>query len=170
MIGLIYSADPIVGLIASALMGKNMIKLGRKPTIMIGLVSISVSTLLLAPIEYCEIELLLVLGFLSRIFAGWSTGSVLTAGVTIMVSDYPDCIEKMIGRMESAFGIGIIIGPLLGILLYLGELIYTLTAYGIFMLMLIPILSHVMGTFRDYKIENTNLKSKELIRKPVFFT
>ena len=146
-----------------------MIKLGRKNAILLGLVSLSVSTVLLAPIKYCEIHLLLVLSFLSRILAGLSTGLVLTAGVTIMVSDYPDCIQKMIGRMESAFGIGIIIGPLFGMLLCLGELIYTLTAYGIFMLMLIPIISKLLGTFREYKIENTNLKSKELIYKPVLF-
>ena len=169
LIGLIYSTEPIFGLIASALMGKYLISIGRKTTILIGLACVSVSTFLLAPIEYFDADIILILSFLSRIFAGWSTGAVLTTGVTIMVSDYPEAIQKMIGRMESAVGIGIIIGPLFGMLLYLGELIYTLTAYGILMLILIPVISKLLGTFREYKVENTNLKTKELIRKPVLF-
>ena len=169
LIGLIYSTEPIFGLIASALMGKYLISIGRKTTILIGLVSVAASSFLLAPIEYFDADIILILSFSSRVFAGWSIGTVLTTGVTIMVSDYPEAIQKMIGRMESAVGIGIIIGPLFGMLLYLGELIYTLTAYGILMLILIPVISKLLGTFREYKVENTNLKTKELIRKPVLF-
>ena len=169
LIGLIYSTEPFVGLIASALMGKYLISIGRKTTILIGLVSVAASSFLLAPIEYFDADIILILSFSSRVFAGWSIGTVLTTGVTIMVSDYPEAIQKMIGRMESAVGIGVIIGPLFGMLLYLGELIYTLTAYGILMLILIPVISKLLGTFREYKVENTNLKTKELIRKPVLF-
>ena len=169
LIGLIYSTEPIFGLIASALMGKYLISIGRKTTILIGLVSVAASSFLLAPIEYFDADIILILSFSSRVFAGWSIGTVLTTGVTIMVSDYPEAIQKMIGRMESAVGIGVIIGPLFGMLLYLGELIYTLTAYGILMLILIPVISKLLGTFREYKVENTNLKTKELIRKPVLF-
>ena len=52
VIGIVFSCDPIFGLITSLFLGKYMIKISRKITIVLSLVFISISTAILVPIEY----------------------------------------------------------------------------------------------------------------------
>ena len=113
VIGLVFCSEPFFGLIASILLGKYMIKISRKTTIILGLVFVSISTAALAPIEYCDMEIVLLLSFTSRIFTGIGSTSATVAADSICMSGYPESIEKMIGRVEIAIGFGISIGPLL---------------------------------------------------------
>ena len=113
VIGLIFSCEPISGLFASLVLGKYMRKIGRRATIIMSLISISISTAILAPIEYCDMEIVLLLSFTSRIFTGIGSTSATVAADSICMSGYPESIEKMIGRVEIAIGFGISIGPLL---------------------------------------------------------
>ena len=93
----------------------------------------------------------------------------MTAANSIVASDYPDNIQTMNGRIEGAVGIGIIIGPLIGMILQLGGLIYTITAFGIFAMLMIPLILKLLGKFKAYEIRNTNFKYTNFIFKPVFF-
>ena len=112
VIGLIFSVEPTFGLITSLILGKCMIKIGRRVTIFMSLIFISISTAILAPIEYCDVEILLLLSFASRIFAGIGSTSAIVAADSICMSDYPENIEIMVGRVEIAISSGIAFGPL----------------------------------------------------------
>ena len=137
-----------------------MIKIGRKNVLLISLLLVSVSVILLAPIEYLEANDLIAISIISRVAAGCSAGIAMTAADSIMISDYPDNVQAMIGRMEVAIGAGITLGPIVGIFLSLFELLYSLMAYGIFMILIIPICSLLLGTFRDYEIKyQINIRS-----------
>lgn len=167
VIGAIFSADPVSGLITSFILGKYMIKLGRKKIILSSLGFSAISMFVLAPIEIVNTGLLLGLSFSSRIFAGIAAGCVMTAGDSVFVSDYPDDIDTMVGRLEAAIGLGLIIGPLIGMILYLGNLLIELIVFGALLLMIVPMISKMLGDFRDYVVDNTEMNSLELLCKPV---
>ena len=169
LIGLIFSIEPASGLIESLILGKCMIKIGRRATIIMSLISVSISTTILAPIEYCDVEIFLLLSFASRTFAGIGSTSATVAADSICISDYPESIEQMIGRIEIAIGSGISIGPLLGALMYLWILVYSLLAYTIFVLICCPIVWISLSNLRDYKNDNIKISYKKLMFKPVFF-
>ena len=116
-----------------------MMRIGRKFTIVLSLLLSSFSMIVLSPIELCDSEIVIILSFGSRILAGMSAGCVMTAGDSVFMSDYPDDIEKMIGRMEGSIGIGLIVGPLIGALLYLENLFYSLIVFGVAIFLFIPL-------------------------------
>ena len=144
-----------------------MMKISRKVTLMLSLIFISISTAFLAPIQYFDMDVVLVLSFTSRVFAGIGSTCAMIAADSICISDYPDCMEKMIGRIEAAIGLGIIIGPLLGAIMNLGELFYSLLAYALFVLVCTPFIWKLLGTFRDYKAENIRINTIGLLFRPV---
>jgi hypothetical protein len=84
-----------------------------------------------------------------------------------VVSDYPDQIDLMIGRLEGAIGVGLIIGPLVGIVLVLAPLLYSLMALGFAVLAFVPVCNRMLGKFRDYDIENHEMSTIKLLVKPV---
>ena len=166
VIGLVFSLDPIFGFFASMVLGKYMIHISRKIVIMLGLLFLSISTAILSPIEYYDIEIVLVLSFLSRIFAGISSACIMTTADTICISDYPESIDLMIGRNEAVIGFGIMTGPLIGILLYLWVLYYSLIIFTVLILLCCPIIWKLLGTFREYKISNDKIDVGLLMLKP----
>ena len=103
-------------------------------------------------------------------FAGIGLSCGTVAADSICISDYQDNVKVMIGRMELAIGFGITLGPLLGALVYLWTLVYSLLAFAVFVLICCPIVWKLLGTFRVYKVYNIKLNSKKLMFKPVFFT
>lgn len=167
LIGLIFSADPISGLIFAFILGKYMLRIGRKTTILIGLFLASLSMFVLSPLELVDEYFFIILSFLSRVLAGASTGCIMTAADSIIISDYPDEIDTMVGRLEGAIGIGLIIGPLVGVLLYMGSLFWSLVGLGAAILAFVPICSYMLGVFREYVVSNKEMSSKELMLKPV---
>ena len=167
MIGLMFSADPISSLFASMILGKTMFYIGRKTTVLIGLFLVSLSIFVLSPLEFLDRDTFIILSFLSRVIAGASTGLIMTASDSIIMSDYPDKIDVMVGRLEGAIGIGLITGPLIGVLLYMGSLFWSLIAFGGLILAFIPICSYMLGKFREYEVSNEEMSSSELMFKPV---
>lgn len=167
MIGLMFSADPISGLFAALILGKTMFYIGRKTTILIGLSLVSLSMFVLSPLEFLDRDTFIILSFLSRILAGASTGFIMTASESIIMSDYPDKIDTMVGRLEGSIGIGLIIGPLIGVLLYMGSLFWSLIGFGALILVFIPMCSCMLGKFREYEVSNEEMSSSELMFKPV---
>jgi MFS transporter, DHA1 family, tetracycline resistance protein len=167
VLGFIFSMDPIVSLIMSFILGKYMFKIGRKSCIKIGLLFSSLCVFVLVPIESLDMITLLILSFLSRILAGTAAGFTNIAADSIVVSDYPNNIELVIGRMEASIGIGLIIGPLIGTILLATDLFYSLLVLGFFIILFIPLCLKMLGTLREYKIEDTRMNSCSLLFKPV---
>lgn len=169
LIGVIFSTDPFFALFSSYFLSKHMIRIGRKRVLLSGLALASCSMFVLAPIEIVNKNLMLALSFLSRIIAGVAAACVMTAGDSVIVSDYPDDVEKMVGRYEAAIGLGMIIGPLIGMVLYLESLMIELIAFGVLILLIAPGISLMLGNLREYVVENHGMSSLELFCKPVNF-
>ena len=104
--------------------------IGRKNIIVSCFIFVAGSMIFISPIEDCNMNQLIILSSISRILGGIGGGCIFTAGITIFISDYPDKIQTMIGRMEVALGLGIILGPLIGTTLYLLNLLVSMLIVG----------------------------------------
>ncbi|OMJ66981.1 hypothetical protein SteCoe_35990 [Stentor coeruleus] len=169
LVGLIFSLNPIASVISTPLLGQYMNKIGRKRTVILSFIFSSLSMFILCPIEIFDYEIVLVLSILSRIFSGLGASFIFTSVTSIFVSDYPDKIFIMIGRMEVAIGIGFTLGPLIGAGLYFMELFGALIVLGCLVTVFIPFASKMLGTFRDLEISDKEENTLPLLLKPKIF-
>ena len=167
VIGLVFSLDPISSFFASMILGKYMMRISRKITIILSIILISISTFALSPIEYCDSDVFIVLSFISRMVAGLSRACVMNAADTTCISDYPGSIQLMIGRIEGVVGFATIVGPLIGAVLYLWILCYSLLIFSLLLLACTPIIWKLLETFRDYRVNNDKINYTLLMLKPV---
>ena len=68
--------------------------------------------IVLSPIEEVELVALIILSVISRLLEGIGTDCALTSIITIFVSDYPENAQIMLGRMEAAVELGLVLGQL----------------------------------------------------------
>ena len=113
--------------------------IGRKNVVISCFVFISISMIFLSPIEDTSMSQLIILSLISRVCGGIGGGCMFTAVITIFISDYPDKVQIMLGRMEAAVGIGLIIGPLIGTALYLINLLVAMIVIGGLILFYSPV-------------------------------
>lgn len=167
-VGIIFSTDPFCGFFTALVVSKYMNQFGRKNVILWSQVFLAISMFTLSPIQFLDLDAVLLLSFLSRMFAGIGTGCVMTAAASVFASEYPENTPVMIGRMQGAIGIGLIIGPILGTLLVLESLFFALIVLGSLIALLIPISWKMLGEFRPYQIIDTsNTSTFQIFKIPV---
>lgn len=167
VVGLIFSLNPITSVISTPILGQYMNKIGRKRTVIMSFIFTSLSMFILCPIEFFDYEIVLALSILSRIFSGLGASFIFTSVTSIFVSDYPDKVFIMIGRMEAAIGIGFTLGPLIGVGLYFMQLFGALITLGVLVAGFTPFASKMLGTFRDSQISEEKVNTLPLLIKPV---
>lgn len=169
MIGVMFSLNPFAQLISSIFLGKYMIRIGRKLVLISSFLFTSAAMIMLSPIELVDLRYLTILSILARLLGGVGAGCVFNSITTIFISDYPDQIQIMLGRMEAAVGLGLILGPLIGTALYLINLQVALLIVGGLILAFSPIAWKIVGTLTEYNVPDININRIKLFKKPVNF-
>ena len=119
IIGLVFSTYPFIIFIISPLVGKFLPQLGPVSTLFVGSFLEGFGEILFGFIVYMQKRWMFVLfSFLLRIVAGVGASFSRTALISILSALYPDHISVLFGILEFASGIGLMIGPFLGGLLY----------------------------------------------------
>lgn len=167
LIGAIFSLNPVASLLTSIFLSKYMIKIGRKVVLFLSFLFTSVSMIILSPIEYCELDTVIILSVISRLIGGLGSGCIFTSIITVFISDFPDNIQNMIGRMEAAIGLGLISGPLFGITLNFIDLFTTLFALGCLIFVFSLVAWPMLGKFKPYEVQNVEFDRIRLFFKPV---
>lgn len=167
LIGVIFALNPFGNLLASPFLGKYLMRLGRKRVIIASYVFTALSLFILSPIEYLEPFWVIVLSVISRLIGGVGASCLFITITTVFISDYPDQMQVMIGRMESSIGVGLIVGPILGTGLYYINLLAALLIVGSLILFFSPAAWKMLGKFREYKVEEININRTKLFFKPV---
>ncbi|WP_026898635.1 MFS transporter [Daejeonella oryzae] len=107
-LGLLISSFSIAQFIATPILGSLSDKYGRKPILIICLIGTTISFILFA-----EARSALML-FAARILDGLTGGNISVAQAVISDSTTPQERTKAFGYLGASFGVGFILGPLLG--------------------------------------------------------
>jgi MFS transporter, DHA1 family, multidrug resistance protein len=169
LIGIIFSIDPLVGLPTSLLVGKFMNKIGRKAVLIFGMSLGSIGMFTLSLVEISDLEYAIFFSFLSRILAGVGSGCSMTAAPAILVSEYPENVEYVIGCFEAASGLGFLTGPLLGSLLSLGGIFVSFSMTSLFYAAYTITCYYILSDIKKPKGPENKISFLRLIFKPVSF-
>lgn len=154
LVGFIFSLFPISSMILSLFLPKLMFLIGRNNILIIGLIFIGAGSVLVSFIENCNTTMAILLSILSRILSGAGCACETVTSLSILSSDYPEEFQKLAALIETFAGLGIIIGPLLGSVLFsFGGFSVSCRVMGIFVLGYIPLIFFVLGKSREYVIE-----------------
>lgn len=107
---------PLCGFLFGMLMSKHLMKIGRKK-IMLGSILTTIITLFIMGVSYNFREvkfLFFIVNVIARGFMGMARSGYGSATFAYAPMLWPEKVEKMIGLMESATGLGLLFGPLIG--------------------------------------------------------
>ena len=119
LVGLIFCSYSISFAIVSPIVGKYMVKVGRRNFLIIGSIMIALSNLGFVILHYIDGANTFIISFtLLRLLQGAGTGWIQTANYSILSQMYPHQVEFVWGCLEAAAGIGLCFGPILAIPFY----------------------------------------------------
>jgi MFS family permease len=119
VIGFIFSSHPLASFVFSLILGKMMNIWGRRKLLIIGLVLQSIGLIVFGAVIFINSQALFIaISIVARVFQGLGLASYLTIAYAYIPLLYPNLVEKKIAMMEMLTGMGLMLGPLLGGVLY----------------------------------------------------
>ncbi|CAI2369983.1 unnamed protein product [Moneuplotes crassus] len=117
--GIIFSMHPFSSMIGSIISGRIMGLLGRKLTLTIGSLVMGSCMVLFSSASYLENSTVVVgCCILSRAIQGFSSSMIQTPSYAIISICYRENKQKYLGYYETSQGLGCVIGPVFGGILY----------------------------------------------------
>lgn len=107
-IGLLFSAYPLCQLIAGPILGRMSDRYGRRPILILSQAGTALSFLILGLSRNFTVMLL------ARMLDGASGGNILVAQAYVADVTTPENRSRGMGLIGMAFGLGFVLGPLLG--------------------------------------------------------
>ena len=143
---------------SAAISGKYLSTIGKESGLKYGMLLITVQLIGLGFLKYVDSATWFVgLSILAQCLGGVGAGINVTCAMAIITSHYPDEREENIGILEGGTGLGLLLGPLLGSVLYaLGGYSLPFWTVGGICILLFPVLKH---TCTIIKQEGESLKS-----------
>ena len=169
LIGPIFSTFPIASIIASFFTPHLMQIFGKQAILVTGLVLISLSSILISTLEDFSPGFAIVLSFTTRALSGVGASFEVIASNTMLTSDYPEDMQKIIALNEILNCLGLIIGPLVGSFVYSAQgFSFSCLMMGLIVLFYLPVLLLVRGKTQEYKIQlNDRISAFALFKRPV---
>ena len=154
IIGLIFSTELFISFLVSLFLAKKLYIVGKKRVLLAGYILMSISMFIFAMINFIEnVWIFLSVALFSRLIGGLA----VVCGLNVILSYVPqlfpnDEVEETIGLMESASGMGYLIGPLIGSILYIsGNYNVPFIAFAIAIVILAPFLLKNLPADDNYK-------------------
>jgi MFS transporter, DHA1 family, solute carrier family 18 (vesicular amine transporter), member 1/2 len=167
LIGFIFSIDPIIGLPISFFVGKTMNKFGRRNFVSIGVLLGACSILLISMLELATYTETIIISVCSRVLAGIGAGFSMTATAAILVIEYKEDIDKVIGYYEAASGLGLLVGPVVGSALYMYDIYITVSSLALFYAIFAALAHKTLTKLSSPNFENTRVSYRKILLKPV---
>ncbi|XP_033723633.1 MFS-type transporter SLC18B1 isoform X2 [Tursiops truncatus] len=119
VIGMIFGCYALFNLLASLVFGKYLVHIGAKFMFVAGMsVSGGVTVLFGVLDQVPEGPMFIAMCFLVRIIDAISFAAAITASSSILAKAFPNNVATVMGSVESFSGLGLVLGPPLGGLLY----------------------------------------------------
>jgi MFS family permease len=155
------SATEYAGLIFSPIINVILDKFGRKTVVVFGFLILALGTMALALLDFVRNEhLFFYLALVIRFIQGIGDTFVQTTTYSMLSSTFPHTREKILGYVETAAGVGLMVGP--NIAGPVNQALGYLYAYLIFSLMMA-----VAGTITFFLLPN-HLNNKPVITEEEF--
>ncbi|CAL8083223.1 unnamed protein product [Orchesella dallaii] len=117
--GLVFGVFQLVCFCIAPIYGKYMNKFGAKKVFNMGILTAGFSCFIFGFLDQVQGHFLFIfLSFLIRIFEAIGSTAFVTASFTIIAGEFPDSVGTTFASLETLYGLGLIIGPSLGGLLY----------------------------------------------------
>lgn len=118
-IGLIFAIYSVAVIIFSPMVGKSVQVAGQTNLITMGVFVMGLCFVLFGIIDDMESTTrILYFGLVLRFIQGISSSFVQVTCYSIATNDYPVIKDKIVGWLEALTGLGLIVGPIIGSLLY----------------------------------------------------
>eukprot|EP00057_Strongylocentrotus_purpuratus_P008321 XP_011662795.1 PREDICTED: MFS-type transporter SLC18B1 [Strongylocentrotus purpuratus] len=118
-VGIIFSLQALTSTIVSPIVGKFIPLIGAKVTLVTGLFLEATGNILFG---YCvklhSKTAFIAFAYITRILVGLGVGTSVTATMTINAKTFPNHIARTMGLLETTAGLGLLLGPVFGGLLY----------------------------------------------------
>ena len=169
LIGFIFSATPVSSLFLSLFLSKFMQNIGRTVILISGLFLIGISNIILAFITFCSSgTTAFLISIFSRGIAGLGSSMGMIDSYSILTSDYPEHITQTIASVEIASGVGLVIGPTIGSIIFsIGGFFYSCIIIGLLVIGYLPILFCLVGKSKPYLASEELINLKDIAFKPV---
>lgn len=119
IVGIVFSAHPICSFFFSLILGKMMKFWGRKKILGISLLMQAIGLVLFGTVIYIDNYAgFITASVIARGIQGIGLGSYGSIAYAYLPLLYPDNVEKTIALMELLTGLGLMLGPLMGGVLY----------------------------------------------------
>ncbi|XP_048742491.2 MFS-type transporter SLC18B1-like [Ostrea edulis] len=150
VVGMIFGVFELVIFLSSPVLGNYITKIGSKFMYLSGAMIGGTCAILFGVLDKSPDGITyIVMCFLCRTIEAFGCAMLITASFAIVANVFPDNVATMLGVLETASGIGVIVGP------SVGGLLYEIGGFGLpfFVVGSITILNAVVGYFL---IENTD--------------
>jgi MFS family permease len=120
IVGFVFAALPLGGFFFSLIFGKYMRYWGRKKLLFIGMILLIIGFILFAVIDYTQdLTIFLTISIIGRMIQGLGLSAFTSVSYAYLPLLYKaEELHEKIGYMEASLGIGMLIAPLFGSLLY----------------------------------------------------
>jgi MFS family permease len=169
VIGMIFSAAPLMSLLWSPFVPRIMERFGRRFVLLMGLIWMGLGDLLMIFVIMTPLTFGIVVSFLGRMFVGMGYSWTITSTYAILTSDFPDEAAKMVAIIEIASGLGLTMAPSFGSFMFgLTNYSFACLSFTLFIIMTIPLLFILLGKMRKYEIiREKKISLLEILKKPV---
>ncbi|KAG8192444.1 hypothetical protein JTE90_017974 [Oedothorax gibbosus] len=117
--GFVFSVFELVVIFMSPIYGKLIPRVTPKFLITCGVLVGGLASCAFGCLDYVPAGTwYITLAFIVRIIEGFGAASLMTASFTIVAATFPDSVATSFSLMETAFGLGLIVGPTIGGALY----------------------------------------------------
>lgn len=121
MVSIILAAFEVSAVLSTPIHAITISKMGRKNAMLVGIVAILIATYMLGLLAYIPNEkwfLFYSLAIFARLIQGYGDSLAITTIFSVVSSAYPEEKTKYISMLEAASGLGLMIGPPLGSIIY----------------------------------------------------
>jgi len=160
-IGWVFAVFPLVRFLFSPLCGQMLTKVGCKKMVVFGQAFTGCSAIAFGLLDYLDSSpghslLYTLLCFLFRILTALGSAAGSTAGYTIVSIEFKENYSQCYGILQSAIGLGVIIGPAVGGLLYAGGgFVMPFAVLGSVILVSVPLTLYCLPSHQEVHRESS---------------
>ena len=139
-LGLIIGSFSIAYILSAAISGKYLTQIGKGLGLKVGLLMVIIQLFGLGSLKFISTPSLFIgLSIAAMSIGGSGAALNVTCALAIINTNYPNEREKNLGLFEGGSGLGLLLGPLLGSLLYaIGGYCLPFLTFGLISLALFP--------------------------------